>query len=162
MLSSSQRFALQQMGIPIWQQRVEHAAKDKIDAIATEPVQSAEPSILVLNTTLQCLIAGEALNQAEGNLLLAMLRALNIHNANIADLRKQTQHDIALASSESTAIIFGVEIAELLLEQTVKEFGSYQHQSQSVIVIPTLQQMLDDTSNKAVAWRYLKPLRINS
>jgi hypothetical protein len=162
MLSSSQRSALQQMGIPIWQQRVEQAAEDKNDAIATEPVQSAEQSILKLTAAMQWIIAAEALNQAESNLLLAMLRAVNIHNANLADLHKHTQNDIALANSESTAIIFGVELAQLLLEQTVMEFGSYQHQSQSVIVIPTLQQMLDDTSNKAVAWRYLKPLRINS
>lgn len=143
-LTTEQFSVLSQMGIPVWELRVNN--NEVVETVTTPADTYAE---IDLSASYWLVLPQSDLTHEEQRLLTAMLKAIDLQMTEVAILNKEQVSVMPPSLVTNKRVLFlGLEI--------INEFGG---DKAEMIATYTLKQLLADSSLKAHVWQALKRFR---
>lgn len=155
-LSEQQKFALDQMGIPIWVLRHEQTIEN-----LPEPLPQSDETQSVDFSKAWLIITEKSLTMSEMRLLRAIFASIQIEFEEIALL--QYQDDLALrgfSAETSIALILGEALSKrMALKPHVEEDCLQFDNTLPALVSPSMRELLEQPHRKAEMWQIIQHLR---
>ncbi|MBL1458232.1 MAG: DNA polymerase III subunit psi [Methylophaga sp.] len=154
-LSAEQYFALDQMGIPVWEQRQDDAVKSDFNISETEIVNHID------YTNSWLVISEYALTAMENRLLRAIFGSIGISLDDVTVMDKQHLNVLKTFSADKTvALVLGTELAAKLNVKPHETLACQQLENNlQTLVGPSLGTLLDRPLLKFEMWQTIRKLR---